>query len=107
MHNRKTFNRLVEDQLNPVDRALERLETSFQPTPDTAEELTIRWTNRDAEYAKSRLPMDPEKAESIRQARMAEANRLPIVRERGRMFARAKSWVPPVHADYGSLRDYI
>lgn len=93
--------------MTPVDRAIEKLETTFPEVPDTADALTLRWSTRDAEYAKVRLPMDEAMAESIRQARMAEANRLPEVRERGRMFARAKSWSPPAHAEYGSLRDYL
>ena len=38
---------------------------------------------------------------------MQEANRLPNPSERGRLYARAKSWVPPVHPDFGGLRDWV
>lgn len=79
----------------------------FPVVPETADALVARWAERDAEYAKNRTPMDPEQAEVIRLTRMQEASRLPNVRERGRMYSRAKAWTPPLHPDFGSLRDWM
>lgn len=81
--------------------------SEFPEVPQTAEALTARWAERDAEYTKVRAPMDPETAEVIRMGRMSEANMLPNPRERGRMFHRAKSWTPPLHPDFGGLRDWL
>jgi hypothetical protein len=77
------------------------------PAPVTGAELIARWAQRDAEYAKQTPAMDPGLAEVIRQGRMREANQLPDVKERGQLFARAKTWAPPVHADFGSLLDWL
>jgi len=79
----------------------------FPEVPQTAEAMATRWAQRDAEYAKLRLPLDDLTVETIRMTRMEEAGRLPNVKERGRMFARAKTWTPPMHADFGSLRDWV
>jgi hypothetical protein len=82
-------------------------ESEFPEVPDTAETLTAKWARSDAAYAERRLPLDPLSVESIRMMRMQEANQLPNIKERGRMYARAKTWEPPVHPDYGSMRDWM
>jgi len=79
----------------------------FQPVPDNAIELAIRWAQRDAEYAKQRRPLDSDIADTIRKARMAEAARLPDVTERARMYARAETWEPPKHQEYGSVKEWL
>jgi hypothetical protein len=93
--------------MNPVDQALARYDAQMPEVPQTADALAVRWAERDAEYAKARVSMTDEAAEAIRMMRMREANHLPRVGERGRMFARAKGWVPPVHPDFGGMRDWL
>jgi hypothetical protein len=82
-------------------------ESEFPEVPQTAEEMAARWAARDAEYAKARLPMALGTVMVIRDTRMREANQLPNIKERGRMYARAKGWEPPVHQDFGSMRDWV
>lgn len=84
-----------------------REQSAFPPVPVTAEALAVRWAQRDAEYAKRRLPLDPDAEASVRYMRMEEANRLPDKGERGRMWLRAKAWEAPRHADYGSMKDWL
>lgn len=79
----------------------------FPDVPQNADELGARWATRDAEYAKQRKPMEPEMAEAVRMTRMQEANRLPNIKERGYMYGVAKSWTPPLHPDFGGLRDWL
>lgn len=80
--------------------------SEFQPVPITAEELAIRWAQRDAEYAKQGF-LDMAQAQVVREARMREAGMLPDVTERARMFARAQTWTPPVGDSYGSMKDWL
>ena len=98
---------MKEEPVDVVTRALNKIETTFPDIPETGDELAARWANRDAEYAKTRVPMDEEQAAVIRMTRMQEAGRLVNYRERGRLYARAKSWMPPVHADFGSMHDWL
>jgi hypothetical protein len=70
-------------------------------------ELALRWAERDAAYAAQRTPLDPELIEAVRHARMEEAGSLPDVAERGRMWMRATTWMPPVHPDFGGLSDWL
>jgi hypothetical protein len=82
-------------------------ETAFPEVPATADALAARWAERDAQYAQERTPMSWEQAETIRLMRMREAGALPQFKARARMYARAKSWVPPLHPDFGGLRDWM
>lgn len=82
-------------------------DNAFPEVPVTADELTVRWATRDAEYAKSRTPLDPETVATIRSTRMREAGRLPNVKDRARMHARAQAWAPPSHQEYGSLKEWL
>lgn len=77
------------------------------PIPTTAEELVVRWAQRDAEYAKSRRFLDPDTAAAVRLSRMREASLLPNVKERARLYVLAQTWWPPVNPDYGSMKDWL
>lgn len=74
--------------------------------PVTLDEMIVRWATRDAEYAKQRTPMSPEEAAAVRHMRMREANTLPPD-ERARAWARANAWQPPVHQEFGQLKDWV
>lgn len=77
------------------------------PEPKTAEELIVRWSLRDNEYAKLRRPIGPDSIAAVRMMRMREAAHLPRPSERGSAYIRAKSWVPPVHPDFGNLHSWL
>lgn len=81
--------------------------SGFVEVPTTADDMMARWADRDVQYAKARIPMPPEQADAVRFMRMQEANQLPNIKERGRMFARAKGWVTPTHQEFGSLREWM
>ena len=82
-------------------------ELQFDPIPTTAEELVVRWAQRDAEYAKRKPQLSAEEAVNVREARAWEAGRLANVKDRARMYARAKTWAPPSPEGYGSMKDWI
>jgi hypothetical protein len=82
-------------------------ESDFPEVPQTADELLARWASRDAEYAKSRKPLDPEFAEAVRQGRIREAAHLPNPAERARMYGKAVTWAPPTNAEFGSMKDFL
>lgn len=77
------------------------------PAPETADEMVARWAQRDAEYAKRRIAMDAAEAEAIRAGRRREAGMLPVVGDRARMWARADTWQPPHHDEFGSIKDWL
>lgn len=81
-------------------------EDRFQPIPKTAEQMAVRWAQRDAEYAKMRPAMSPDMVAAVRDARKREAARLPVA-DRARMWTRANQWLPPVNPDYGSMKDFL
>lgn len=81
-------------------------EDRFQPIPETAEEMAVRWAQRDAEYAKMRPAPSSDMVAAVRDARKREANRLPVA-DRARMWTRANNWVPPVNPDFGSMKDFL
>lgn len=74
--------------------------------PATLDDMIVRWAARDAEYAKSRTPMDPDQAAAVRHMRMREVNDLPPG-ERAAAWARANAWVPPTHQEFGSLKEWV
>lgn len=78
----------------------------MQAAPENLNEMIVRWAQRDAEYAKSRTPMDPDMAASVRSMRMREANTLPP-EDRAIAWSRAKSWVPPTHQEFGELKEWV
>jgi hypothetical protein len=79
----------------------------FAPVPETADQMIVRWATRDAEYAKARVPMDEAQADAIRHMRKREASLLPVPRERARMYARAATWEPPKHQEFGDIKEWI
>lgn len=74
--------------------------------PVTGPELAARWAERDAQYAKRRTPLTQDEAIAVQLGRMREADFLPVA-ERARMFAKAQCWVPPVHPEFGSMKDWL
>lgn len=81
-------------------------EDKFQPIPETAEEMAVRWAQRDAEYAKMRPALAPDMVAAVRDARKREAIRLPVA-DRARMWTRANQWLPPVNPEFGSIKDFL
>lgn len=81
-------------------------ESEFPVTPETADQMIVRWAQRDAEYAKQRTPLDPMTVFAIRAGRQREAGRLPVA-DRARMWRRAETWAPPVNPEYGSIKDWL
>lgn len=81
-------------------------ESEFPQTPETADQMVARWAERDAEYAKSRTPMAPSTIIAIRAGRQREVGMLPMS-DRARMWARVKTWQPPVHPEFGSMKDWL
>ena len=82
------------------------LETEFPEVPETAEQMAVRWAQRDAEYAKQRKPLAPDLINAIIAGRQREAGRLPMA-DRARMFTRATTWAPPVNPEFGGLKDWL
>ena len=82
-------------------------QSDMPPIPVTGAELVARWASRDAEYAKRRIPLPPTLIEAIRDGRKREASLLPEVSERARLYGRAETWMPPVHAEFGGMQDFL
>lgn len=74
--------------------------------PVTLDEMIVRWAARDAEYAKARTPMSPDMAAAVRHMRLREVNTLPP-EDRARAWAKANSWLPPEHQEFGSLKEWV
>jgi hypothetical protein len=81
-------------------------ESEFPEVPETADQMVARWAERDAAYAKLRTPMAPDAVAAIRTGRMREASLLPVA-DRARMWAKVQTWQPPVHPDFGSMKDWL
>lgn len=81
-------------------------ENEMPAVPKTEDELILRWAQRDAEYAKSRPGLAPGSIAAVQQGRMREVSRMPRDM-RARLFARVKTWVPPVHPEFGSMKDFL
>ena len=78
-----------------------------RPVPQTGAELSARWAERDDLYARLRRPPSPESIEAVRAGRMDEAAHLPRVEDRAKAYAEAQTWKPPIHPEFGSLRDWL
>lgn len=79
----------------------------LQAEATTGDELLALWSARDAIYMMLRTPMDPIVADAIREGRRAEAGRLKTVGDRARMWAKADTWQPPIHPEFGSIEDWL
>jgi hypothetical protein len=58
-------------------------------------------------YARNRTSMEPAVAEAIREGRRIEAGLLKVMPDRARMWAKADTWQPPVHPEFGSMKDWL
>jgi len=74
--------------------------------PRTADDLAVRWAERDALYATQQPGLLEPAAKAVRLGRMDEARRLPRA-DRARMFTKAMTWTPPHHPDFGSLHSWL